>query len=457
MGLRALTRSASRSGPLRLQLRNALLAILLMGSSAGSALAGDDLFAGATELEASRLVELVQTRNANLEAARAAAGEAATRVVPAGSLDDPMLSYSLAPATIGTRDIGTRQGFEVSQALPWPGTLSARKAKARAESEAAQDETAALVLQVIADTKAAFAEWAFVQAAKRVNRQHQIHLMDLKAAAERSYAAGVGSQQDAIKASLELVRMQNEAFQIESTSLAVRARINALLNRAPDADIPPAARFGPVSPLPAFDQLQDVALARHPELKQLEAMQEASEAGITVARKAFYPDLTLRAGYDEMWDERKQRPQVGVSVNIPLQWGRREAELSGARSARQQAVWKLADKKVNLLATLTEAYAAANQTGQSVALHKDRLVPLAEQGVQAALADYRSGKGDFSALIEAARSDIDQELSLERALADQYRALAVLEQAAGGSLTDMTAARSPSADGPRAASLEKQP
>lgn len=417
-----------------------LVVVLALSVTTVPARAGDELFVGVARLDATRLVDLVESRNAGLEAARAAAEAAAFRVKPAGSLEDPMVSYMLAPRTIGS-DLGGRHGVEVSQALPWPGTLGARKAQARAEADSAEDDAQARVLDVIAATKSAFAEWGFVHAALSVNHQHQGHLRALKVAAERSYAADAARQQDALKAALELAHMENEALMLESQRRAVRARINGLLARDADAALPPPASFKAFSALPPLDRLEMTALARHPELKSREAAIAASDAGITVARKAFYPDVKLSAGYNEMWDQPEMRPSVGVSLSVPLQWGRRQAALDGARATRRQAEWMLIDQTVLLRAKLAEAYAAADQAGRSVALYRDRLLPLADAAYSASLADYRNGRGDFDSVIAAARARLDQQLGLERALADQFRARATLEKAAGGPLGETSEAR----------------
>lgn len=415
---------------------NMLLALTVACGTAVTATAKDNLFAGAQTLELEQLIELVQARNADLEAARAGAEEAATRIKSAGALEDPMLSYKLAPATIGSREIGTRQGVEVSQTLPWPGTLHAREAKAKAEAEAAQNDTSMRTLEVVSDAKAAFAEWVFIYAALKINRQHQIHLGDLEAAAERSYATGVGRQQDALKASLELARVENEALGLESQRRMVQARINALLNRAPVAELPEPTPFRLLTRLPPLDHLGTMAMARHPELKGLEATLDSTEAVVALARKAFYPDLSVQAGYDEMWDAKEMRPSVGISFNVPLHWERREAELASARAAQRRAEWKVADRRATLLAAVAEAYASVDQAARSIALYKERLLPLADAAVLAALADYRLGTGGFSSVIDAERSKLDQQLSLERAIADQYRSLAALEQAIGGPLVE---------------------
>jgi len=72
-------------------------------------------------LTAEKLAEWVIKANPGLASSQAAAEAAAHRINPAGSLDDPRLSYGIAPLTSGS-DTGLDQKIDVSQKIPWPGT-----------------------------------------------------------------------------------------------------------------------------------------------------------------------------------------------------------------------------------------------------------------------------------------------------------------------------------------------
>jgi len=74
------------------------------------------------------------------------------------------------------------------------------------------------------------------------------------------------------------------------------------------------------------------------------------------------------------------------------------------------------------------------ETGDIVAIHQQRLLPLAEESLNAAVADYRAGQGSFLTVIDAERQQLRTEYNLARAHADYLRALAALERAAGRSL-----------------------
>ena len=106
---------------------------LLLGVSATHAgdLAHRDRYGSMpAPLSAESFTAAVLARNASLRAMRQALIAAVSGIRPAGALPDPMLSVSAAPHTFGSAT-GTGEDIEVSQALPWWGTLEARKEIAR--------------------------------------------------------------------------------------------------------------------------------------------------------------------------------------------------------------------------------------------------------------------------------------------------------------------------------------
>ncbi len=113
------------------QLKNCLYFILLTAVSLNAAVPGSTESNEHVYLSADRLVAMVLQENPGSAELSAAAEAAAFRVEPAGSLDDPVFSYAFAPRTFGREGQGLNQKIELSQSIPWPGTLAAREQAAR--------------------------------------------------------------------------------------------------------------------------------------------------------------------------------------------------------------------------------------------------------------------------------------------------------------------------------------
>lgn len=388
---------------------------------------------------AADLVSWVLEANPGLAGIRAAAEAAAYRIDPAGSLDDPILSYGVAPLTGGSNR-GLNQKVDFSQRIPWPGTLAAREAGARHEAVAADRDVDALQLRIIAQAKSAHAEWRFIDDGLAVHHATQALLDELIATAQTRYAVGRGLKQDVLQAEVERTDLDNELLRLLRQRAAVQARINALLNRAPEASLPVAGPVSPPSSLPALDLLETLALAQHPELTRLDAQVSASKSRITLAEKAFYPDFQVGVGYNSLWDNPDKRPIFGVSINVPFDRSKRQSELSRAQAEARRVEWSLLERRADLLAELAQARAEVLEAKASVALYQDRLAPLAVEYLKAALADYQSGSGAFLNVITAEQRKLRTDLALARARADYARRLAELERWVGGSIEGTRAA-----------------
>ena len=401
----------------------------------------NDPVAGVETLSEKQLVEWVLERNPGLEELQAAVKEAASRVLPAASLDDPQLSYAFAPETINgfRRADGTTGGFnqriELTQSIPWPGTLDLREEQARSEVTAADQMLSDRRLQIIAAIKTGFAEWYYVHRALEINQENQELLLELRHVAEAQYAAGRASQQDALQADVEHAILQSQALSLERERRSIQAQLNALISRAPHETLPPPGNLPPPYTLPEPEDLQLTALSSHPVLKRIEANLNANEAAIGLAEKKYYPDFKLLAGYNSLWDENDKRLLFGASINLPLDRDKRDAALGAAKAAKMKTRWRLIDRRNQLLADQERSYAEVLESIDTINLYSNRLVPLAGENLSAAEADYRAGAGDFLNVITAEKQKLTTELRLQRAYANYLRRLAELERWTGGSLS----------------------
>ncbi|MCB1950285.1 MAG: TolC family protein, partial [Nitrosomonas sp.] len=174
-------------------------------------------------LTAEQLASWVLEVNPGLAAIQEAAEAAAYRIDPAGALDDPVLSYGIAPLTHDASR-GVNQRFDVSQKIPWPGTLAARKEAARNDALAVSSEADMLQLLVITQTKAAYAEWHFIHEALNIHHATQALLDELTVATQVRYATGLATKQDALQAEVELNNLKNQELILLRQQVAIQAR-----------------------------------------------------------------------------------------------------------------------------------------------------------------------------------------------------------------------------------------
>jgi outer membrane protein, heavy metal efflux system len=383
-------------------------------------------------LSAEAFTGAVLDHNASLEAMRQATLAAVAKTRSAGALDDPMVSVTVAPRTLGG-PTGVSGDFEVRQALPWWGTLDARREVARAEAEAADRDVAALRLRLGALARGAFSDWVYVHRALQINAANLGLLDELRSTARIRYSNGQAPQEDVLQADVQRALLKQQRLEWQRDVTTVQARMNALLDRPPQSEVPePLELPGPVQ-LPAEEFLAERA-AGHPELGKLVAEQQAAEAQERLAGKERYPKFGVSAGYNNMWSDPAMRPMVGLSITVPIGQDKYRATIDAARAQARRAASTLEDERASVLADLASAYASAREAAQSLALYRDELVPLARNTLEVARAEYGSGRGDFLNVLTAEQRRLETELGLARLESQYYQRLAELERASGGGL-----------------------
>jgi cobalt-zinc-cadmium efflux system outer membrane protein len=378
-----------------------------------------------------QLVARVWERNPGITELTAVAEVAVHRINPAGSLDDPSLSHAFAPRTFGRAGQGLNQKVEVSQSLPWPGTLKARRLVAEHDAAAARQDIGALRLRLAARAKSAYAEWYFIGRALAIHHESYGLLEELRAVVETRYAAGDALQQDVLQVAMELAKLDRHLLQLKRIASSVQAQVNTLLNRDPATPLPVPVGVHVQRPVPGVSDLERQALQAHPDLRRLDAKIAGHDAAVTLAQRAFYPDFRVMAGYSSLWDEADKRPVVGVSINLPIDRGKRRAILNSAKATVRQVEAQRDAQRAQLLGELACSHAEVVESIGTVALFETSLLPLANAYFDAALGDYRSGTGSFSSVITAEKQKLATEEGLERSRADVIRRQAELERWSG--------------------------
>ena len=122
---------------------------------------------------------------------------------------------------------------------------------------------------------------------------------------------------------------------------------------------------------------------------------------------------------------------LGVALDIPLQRGRRRAEVEASEARTSQAESALATLDDGIRVEVATAYANYTQGFDLEKLYSNKLVPAARDEIDAALAGYTSGQNDFAAVVSAEKDLRDVELEAHRIRAELWRRKAALDHAVG--------------------------
>lgn len=408
---------------------------LLAEAGRGPARVTDDgvgLFAGAAELDRAALIGAVLARNPDVESARQAWRAALAEVPAASALEDPMLSYAVAPLSVTNRDVPFGHRVEIEQKMPFAGKRRLAGEAALAEAEVMGEELASVRLDLAVMASSLYDDYYLAARSLEVNRHHAALLGDMRRSAEAQYAAGRASQQDPLQAEVELAALERDRIALEAERDGIAVQLNGLLRRPTGAALPaPPAQLPPPNIEGDRRALEELALAHRPELRAAGARVRGGQAEVDLAGRAYLPDVAVMGSYDSMFDMPEHRWMVGVSLAFPLQRAPRRAgvEAAEARTARARSQ----DRRVRdqIAVEVARAHLRAQESARVVRLLEDRLVPAARDQVKAALAGFSSGQNGFSAVIGAEENQREVELQLHAARAELWRRAAALDRAVG--------------------------
>jgi len=348
------------------------------------------------------------------------------------AIDDPMLSYEVAPLSIGSSDAPFGQRIALRQKLPFPGKRGFAGDAAVAEAEAMRADFHAMQLMV-AELASQLYDDAYLNArAFELNDHHRQLVEQMKKVAEARVASGRGSPQDALQAEVELGHLDHERVMLDTERLSIVARLDGLLHRDPTAPLPPAPADLAVPAMPQdVASLAQGALAVRPQKAAADARVRAGEAKVGAAERAYYPDFELMTSYDSMLDMPEHRWMAGIGIEIPIQRGRRAAEVDAAKARLAQARAQVDGTTDLIRVEVVRAHRELVEAIHVVKLYDERLLPAARAQVDAALSGFTTGANDFPAVISAERELREIQLAAARARADAWRRQAMLDRAVG--------------------------
>ncbi len=348
-----------------------------------------------------------------------------------GSLPDPVFSpgYSSNGTPRPFAGLGTWQssyaGLTLSQEVPFPGKRRLRGDIASKEAEADFYRHQSVKLNVISRLKQAYCRLRYAYAAIEVLTRNRDLLHRLRRRAEAPYFTGAAAQQ------AQVSLLETRILKMELEKRCREAEINSLLNRPPDA---PLARPVDAEAPKLSWTLEDLfARARQdaPALRREQKMIERAEFAVGLARREYYPDYTVSAGYFNM-GRMPDMYQFRVDLKLPVYWGRKQ----GSGAAEQ--VYGLDQERYQnealtqaLLFHIREEYLKAETSSQVMGMLEDVVIPQAETAAESYIAAYGSGAADFISAQMSLMTLLDSELSYHEERLSFHMALIRLEELTG--------------------------
>ena len=375
-------------------------------------------------------------KNPELLALRAQLPVARAKPAQARAFDPPMLEGTIWQWPINTLNPANTNMYMlmVGQTLPGRGKRDLRAAVAEKDIALAESDVTVRAVQIANEIKQAYAALYVARKATDVHLASVDLLRQMADASQVKYASGRISQQDVLKSVTELSKLHNDLLMFDEQASTASARLNVLLDRAPDAPIGPLVEPRDQQTLPATSaDLQRLAVDHQPELQRARLEIARAESELASAKQDYKPDFTVQGGYLVMPNQ-TDALLARVGVTWPrAPWSRGKIDAHVAELAASVDVAKARARAMENMVRLAvqEAYVRAKSAQDRAALLRTTILPQSQQTLEVSRVGYQTDRVDFQAVIDNERMVLASQLDYVRALSEFEQATAALERAVG--------------------------
>lgn len=392
--------------------------------------------------EFSRLEEYLAyalERHPGVQAAYQSYRALAERPGYAGSLPDPVVSYGYFGEPVQTRVGPQEHRVSLRQSIPWFGILSARKAVASREADAARQRYRAERLRVVYEIESAYYEYYYLGRELVVTRENLELLRFWESITQTRYRLALADHPDLIRIQVELGKLENDLRTLEDRIAPVTARLRSATG-LPDTIPLPVPETIPIveSELNRESIIAD-ARRNNPDLRALLHTIEREEAGVRLAGGSARPGFVV--GFDYIQTGPALDPampgsgtdpwMVSVGVTLPVWFGANGAREREAEANKRSAEYAYTDARNRLTALAERFIFTCRDALRQMRLYRDGLIPKAEQSLNASFTAYQAGEAGVLDLLDSQRQLLELQLQFERSKRDLAVSRAAIDMLTG--------------------------
>src|SRR3989338_8581456 len=331
-------------------------------------------------LSLKKLIEEARRNNLEIQSLRQNIKTKEARAKAEGVLDDPLLRIEMMDISkenpVPTPGNAMQTKYEISQMFPFPGKLSLQKKAALTEILMAEAELMAKELEIIKMVKEMYYDYIYITESIKIIKEIKDLLGNMIRIAEIRYATGQGSQQDIIKAQVEVTMLINETINLNAEREVIKAELQALLNQPQDIYLsePTGISKDRVEIRP--DELIRKTIEINPDIQMTRYGIRIKETEAELSKKNYYPDFML-----------------GVA---PIQ-------RDGRFNALDTLKFRLKSEENIKTARVKECVIKVETADKIRTLYETSLIPQAELSLDSTLKNYQSGNVDFLTLLDTER------------------------------------------------------
>jgi len=288
-------------------------------------------------------VTIAVNSNPFLKAAEWKQKSAKEKMVQSGSWMDPTFKFALlnvpAESFEFDREPMTGKQFALTQHIPFPGKLGAKKKAAEQEWHAVSADRLELERMLIHRVKNSYFDLYTIDKSIGIISDNIDLTTRFVEIAERRYSVGTGLQQDVLKAQVEKSKFEEQSINLGFRREKATAILNTLMNRAPDTPILVSDELLPTKIDLTEVELMEKARISRPALKAARHRIDRNERITDFSKKLKLPDLGLGMAYTQrneltgpLTGEGADFLSMSVAFSLPIKPGNRGRKGSDSSS-----------------------------------------------------------------------------------------------------------------------------
>jgi len=359
--------------------------------------------------------------------------------VAGGQLPDPTMRIGVANFPIQSGGFSsegmTQAQLGIRQVFPGGDTRKLTTEKFRTLADEMSHKADSRGRDVLAAVRVAWLETHFWREAHQIAMESRPFFDDLVTITRSLYSVGRKSQQDVLRADLELRRLDDRIIDMSKQHSRSRAALSQWVGvesvRPIAADLPEWTAVPPLEVLKAD-------LRNHPALLAADASVGAGRISVDLAQQKYKPDWALdlvygyRDGFLTNGQPRSDFVSLSVTVDLPFFRSKRQDKSVGAALSERRAADQAREElSRHLSSQLDSEYVRWQDLGRRLDLYETSILGVSADNANAALAAYQSDTGDFADAMRGYVDDLDTRLDYIRLQVERAKSYAVLASLGG--------------------------
>ncbi len=359
--------------------------------------------------------------------------------VAGGQLPDPTMRVGLVnfPLQSGgfTSEGMTQAILGIRQVFPGGDTRELTTRKLSTLADEMSHKADGRSRDVLTAVRIAWLESHYWREAQQMTIESRPFFADLATITTSLYSVGRKSQQDVLRAELELRRLDDRIINVSKQHSRSRAALSEWVGT--ESKRPIATKLPEWIAVPPLEVLRK-DLRSHPAMLAADANVGASYVGVDLAQQKYKPGWALDLGYGyrdgflSTGQPRSDFISLSVTVGLPFfRKNRQDKSVGAALNQRRAADQSREELLRRLNSQLAAEYVRWQGLGKRLDLYEESILGVSADNASAALAAYQSDTGDFADAMRGYVDDLNTRLEYIRLQVERNQSYAVLANLGG--------------------------